>query len=488
MSHRPVPAARSFLAVLLIGVLLAGCSLCKKSGAPVFSGDFTPSSGPLRAGAAAVEIVLPNGTALAGFGAAPRRATDGSALFSFGPLLPGGCLDPDPSTAAVLFTPNTGTRDPLTARALVLDNGARRLAIVKIDAIGMSRRLRDAVAAAAGSGPLPIPAAHVAVVATHTHSGPAGVADQIAWQIIASDCYSQAVFEAVRSAAVQALEAARAALVDAQLGVNSTHVAGISRNRRPQPYAPGPAPLDTELALIKVVTTGGTPIAALFNFAIHGTWYDDQNLQFSADVMGAMERQVQLATGAVAIFTNGAEGDVAPQKSAALDTVDKVGALVAGEVLALWNATATTPTADLRAVFTDIAMPAPRYNPVGCLPLGGSSTTLCDLMPGGAPPTLPLPRWVSTTLPFQALRINDTVLVAVPGEPVTELGTAIRDAATAAGLGRGYVLAVANDHGGYFTTTTQYDLATYEGAATLYGRDTGARVVASAGLVIDKVK
>ena len=35
-----------------------------------------------------------------------------------------------------------------------------------------------------------------------------------------------------------------------------------------------------------------------------------------------------------------------------------------------------------------------------------------------------------------------------------------------------FILALANDHGGYFTTAAQYQAGTYEGTATLYGEDT----------------
>ena len=473
----------------LLAALLSGCSTSSGGGGPpLFTGAFTASSGTLQAGAATVPIVLPPGTALAGHGGPPRRALDGSILLTGGPLSPLGCFDPDPSTAAVFFAPNTGTIDTLTARALVLDNGARRLAIVKVDAIGMSRKLRDAVADAAA--PLGIPRPHVAVVATHTHAGPGGVSDQPAWEIAASDCFSQAVYDAVKSAAVLALSQAHAALTPAKLGIGSVQVSGFTRNRRDEIYPPGAAPLDVELGLIKVETTGGVPIAALINFAIHGTFYDGDNMKVSADAPGAIEREIEkvLPPGAVAIFTNGAEGDVAPQKSTTINTPEALGAGVAAKVAALWGAIVAQPTADLRVVFTDVAMPPPQYNPLGCLPLAETTTTVCDIAPGGMQPTVPLPKWLSTTLPFQAIRINDTVLVTVPGEPVTDLGTTIKQQAVAAGLARGYVVALANDHGGYFTTTAHYDKPTYEGKATLYGRDTGATVVEATAVVIEKVK
>lgn len=470
----------------LVGLgVLAGCCLTSSSSSgppPALAGAAAPSSGPLQAGAATVPVVLPNAPSLAGYGGPPRRALDASMLATLGPLAPTGCIDLDPSTAAVFFAPATGTKDPITARALVLSNGARTLAIVKIDVAGMSRQLRDALAATAA--PLGIPAAQLAVVATHTHSGPGGVSHLAAWELTASDCFSQKVFDAVKSAAVLALSQAHAAMQPARVGIGAVDVPDVTRRR-----GGSNAPPDVQLGLIKVTTAANAPLAALFNFAVHGTWYDPNTFELSADVMGVMEGAVeQQLPGAVAIFTNGAEGDVTPDKSKNA-TIQIAGDRIATAVKTLWTGAPTSSTADLRAVFMDVAMPPPQYNPLGCVPLAETSITLCSLSPGGSPATLPLmPSWVSTTLPVQALRINDAVLVALPGEPVTDLGTEIKDYATAAGLAHGFVVAVANDHGGYFTTPAQYAQPSYEGTVTLYGPDTGATVVESAKHAIDQVK
>ncbi|MBX3023704.1 neutral/alkaline non-lysosomal ceramidase N-terminal domain-containing protein [bacterium] len=470
-------------AVLL---LVAGCCAAKPPTPQTFTGPAAASSGPLAAGAAAVPIALPNGVALAGYGSAGRRQMDGSILLTGGPLF-GVCVDPDPSTAAVFFKPSTGALDPLYARALVLDNGADRMAIVKVDAIGMSRKLRNEVAGV-GQG-LGVTDGLFAMVATHTHSGPGGVSDQAAWEIIASDCFSQAVYDAVRDAAVQALQAAVAGLQPARLGIGSTVVNGATRLRG-KDYPSKPSLPDIELGLVKVTTAGATPqpIAALFNFAVHGTWYTDANLQTSADYMGAIESQVAAAlpAGVVPIFTNGAEGDVTPEKPPG-QTLAAAAKPVADAVVNLWTATATDPTVTLHGVFTDKTMPAVRYNP-GCMPLANSSTTVCDLTPTHTPITVPLPgNWVSKTLPFQALRINQAVFIAMPGEPVTTLGLIMKQQAKDAGLA-GFVLSLANDHGAYFTTPEQFDAGTYEGTATIYGRATGATVLEQSQVVVDKVK
>src|SRR5271163_4762928 len=66
---------------------------------------------------------------------------------------------------------NTGTHDPLWAKALVFRQGDRQAALVFCDLVGVpravARRARERASAATG-----IPVANIAVAATHSHTGP----------------------------------------------------------------------------------------------------------------------------------------------------------------------------------------------------------------------------------------------------------------------------------------------------------------------------
>ena len=139
----------------------------------------------LKAGAATVDITPGAGVPLGGFGAAPRRVITAATIPAHLAAALGVCYDPSPGTAASLFAPNAGKRDPITARALVLDNGKTMAAFIKIDAIGVSRKLRDDLEATAKS--LGIPREHLIVSATHTHGGPGAVSEQKIWELIAID-------------------------------------------------------------------------------------------------------------------------------------------------------------------------------------------------------------------------------------------------------------------------------------------------------------
>src|SRR5687767_2807768 len=98
------------------------------------------------------------------------------------PLLRAGAaiVDISPTNFPVLvnamFTERSATRtvDPLTARAIVLDNGQMRLALVVVDTCMMPRELIDAAKEAAEKS-TGIPVERMLVSATHTHSAPSAM-------------------------------------------------------------------------------------------------------------------------------------------------------------------------------------------------------------------------------------------------------------------------------------------------------------------------
>lgn len=60
-----------------------------------------------------------------------------------------------------------GVHDPLYARALVLENGSSKVALISMDTAGMPNGV-DVVTAA--STELGIPASHLSIAANHDHS------------------------------------------------------------------------------------------------------------------------------------------------------------------------------------------------------------------------------------------------------------------------------------------------------------------------------
>lgn len=426
------------------------------------------SAGPaLRAGAASVTLALPRGVPLGGYGAAPRRRTDALSIAMQIAGLAGRCIDPTPADPASFFSPSTAQHDPLRARAVVLERGRTRLALLRIDAVAVSRKLRDELVAHART--LGIAPAALLVAATHTHSGPGAVSDRRLWQLLAMDCFHAGAYRAVVTAAERALDRAVASLQPASLGVGVTEVKGVTHNRSGRPGI-----VDRHLTLIKITTAPGTPLAAVVSFAIHGTCLGASNLELSADVSGQLESALAQKLRVSPLFLNGAEGDVAPSKGGHAGA-KQLGAVIATAAASLWKRTSVRSDATLAATAADVPMGTPSFN--GCPPLIDFVPAICQLITDNL---LPLSRWMPSKLPFAALRIGDLALATIPGEPITEIGRQIRAAGKALGFGHTAVVGLANDYMGYVTTPAEYRRYSYEARMTLYGRTTGTLAVQAA--------
>ncbi len=447
---------------------------------PDLSPDLTPDITPdktinpdtghlwLRAGAATVDITpTAKGVPLAGYGSAPRRDIANLATIPARVAAAlGACYDPTPGTVASLFAPNKGKHDPITARALVLSNGKTKAAIIKVDTIGVSRRFRDDVEAEAKK--LGIPKENLILAATHTHGGPGAVSDQKIWEIIAADCFHKTTYTAMLQGVVKSLKTAHANLTPARVGISSGSEKTVTKNRMING-----GKIDPELGLIKVVDYyTGKPIAALLNFAIHGTCLGASNMQFTADVMGYIEGAVEKKLGGgVAIFTNGAEGDIAPSQGGYTGAA-KIGAVLGETTAKLWKKTTTKKWIEIAGAYSDVKFPSPTFN--GCMPLFGTKTTICDLLPNVK---IPLSAFMQSKLPFGALRLDDVVLSTIPGEAIADVGLAVKAEGKKKGFRHTFVVGLANDYMGYIVSEKYYNLGEYESQATMYGKNTSTHVI-----------
>jgi neutral ceramidase len=215
--------------------------------------------------------------------------------------------------------PATGTLDPLFARVLVLEaTGAgapTRLAVVTLD-LGRSfgpaslARLR---AEAKSNGGIDC----LLIAASHTHSAP-----------VIKDAYRDAPpawEQAALGRIAKAVAQASAALEPARIGVGTGSVY-IGHNRlRVNPDGTvtwfevnttriPTAPVDPTVTVLRIDRADGTPLAVLTNYACHPVIFGEDNLRYSADYPGVMNRVVeqQLGGQVMSFFLQGAPGDINP--------------------------------------------------------------------------------------------------------------------------------------------------------------------------------
>ncbi|WP_233349302.1 neutral/alkaline non-lysosomal ceramidase N-terminal domain-containing protein [Hyphomonas sp. CACIAM 19H1] len=195
----------------------------------------------------------------------------------------------------------TGILDPIHVRAIVLENGAQRAALVTVDAGAIPNEIWQRLTTKA-EAELGIPANQVILTATHTHSVPFG------WSV----GYEEQLYQAVEEAA--------AALQPAKMA-SGTGVSYINVNRNIIDPATGrwwegpnyQGPSDKTVAVLSFQSLDGAPIAVYYNYAVHPVITGNLDL-ISGDIPGAASGYIEESLGedAVAVFSYGAAGDQNP--------------------------------------------------------------------------------------------------------------------------------------------------------------------------------
>lgn len=404
-----------------------------------------PVTGEVRAGRDARLACTLDEIPLAGYGGGDRRkswpATVGHTFF---------------------FRPSEGVADPVRVKSVVIEIAGQRMAFVSLDAVGAPINLIDAVVAELGGTGLDRD--NLVFAGTHTHSGPGALSDRVFWQIVAVDILDPQVFDHVKGNVVASIQAAVADLQPARLGTGVADVPGISANRRHEG-----APVNTELGVIKIENPEGEPLAAIFNFAVHGTCLGASNLLLSADNMGYAERYLEtMLPDAVALFVNGAEADVKPIANG-FDGAQAVGEALGAAVESVWQTTETAGSTTLEIQSAVTSLPELQVNATTC---DDTVDALLDAWLVGLPGDT-----AETEEQFMAIRLGESAWITVPGEPLTEIGAQIAAPVRAMGFEHAFILGLTNGYMGYVVTPEEYDLGGYETCGCLYGRDTGVFVV-----------
>lgn len=357
---------------------------------------------------------------------------------------------------AKLFKPSTSVHDPIRAKSLVLINGKEKLLFISLDVAGLTTEMyEDLLARLALLG---YRRDQVFVSATHTHSGPGTLSRRWLWQLLASDRFQDKVYIGVLDGIAQSVGAAEQSAQAAQLLAVSFSAQGMQRNRRHRDGW-----FDPTANLLLARSPSGEWLGALVNFAVHGTALNARNLELSADLPGAIERELQSQLHAPVLFINGAEGDVSPAEGG-FAGIEKLSRSFAQQVIRAvpaakpvrpdWSVHTSTLELGDPAVTMGACLPASWHRRIGnwiVLGLGDS-----------------VPHKVTVSY----LQLGELRMLAWPGEPTTTLGFDLKRAAPGA-----WVLGLTNGYQGYFTSPGEFAEGRYEACSSLYGPQAGERVV-----------
>jgi neutral ceramidase len=438
-------------------------------------------AGDLRAGAAAVEINPPKGTPLAGY-YSPR------------------------GSQTVL--------DNLYSKAIVLQQGETRIALVVCDLISLPRvtvtEARRLIEKQTG-----IPGANIMISATHTHTGPTlrrgsaldkltGGGDDLARR------YTETLPERIAQSVVEANRKLAPARLSAAVGQED----GISFNRRyfmrdgtvswnPRKQHPDvvrPAgPIDPEVGVLYFDTPDGKPLATYVNFALHPDTTGGEGV--SADYPGVLSRLLSESKGdaMVTVFANGCCGNINhldnhwlnPQKG--VQEARRIGTALAGVVCKTYPRLRTVNGAELRVMSEMVKL---RLAPITEDDLARAKQTMQKKGDAKVP-------FLETVKAYQVLDVaardgepwavevqvmslgDDVAWVSLPGEIFVELGLAIKKASP---FRYTMIAELANGSIGYIPNRAAYPQGNYEVVSARCAQGSGEMLVTTALALLRELK
>ena len=389
-------------------------------------------------------------------------------------------------------SPSDGVLDPVAAKALWLENDATTMLVITADLIAIPAQISKPVVqrltAATGLTPH-----QILLCASHTHSGPLPFGSPSAPGVAE---YSAFLIERLVDVGL----AAGAALVPCTVGTGIGEVDGF-RNRRTR-GAPNLVDRRVPVFAVRDESTDAV-LAVLFGVGCHPVTLGWENQLISGDFPGAAQRIVEEQfAGSVAMFLNTTEANVIPVTSPNLDALDPrgyregspagadaLGRTIADEVVRVLLGITTTPLLQLGSVRRVMQLQPNNAEfdlDVARRRLDGAASLLADALGADFAARSDGQLWALASqhvvnsncseddmrslmiacceflmwsariqrgsaldpvdVPIQVVQLHDFVLLALPGEPLVEVGI---EWSARAGSDHAFVVGLANAHHRY---------------------------------------
>jgi len=385
--------------------------------------------------------------------------------------------------------PSIGILDELYAKALVLDDGEERAALVVCDLIGLGRDIINDARRRIRS-PAGIKEENVMITSTHTHTGPD------------LEFVGEAWIENLKSQIAGVVYAASDCLKEARFGAAKGQCLVGSNRRNPNsPYSPyflyswPEGPMDPAVLVLRIEDVSGRVMGALVNYACHAVTLGPRELRISRDFPGYALRILEDAWGQdiVAIFMNGCCGNINPMwiwdrpdlsptprrmmpesLEERLKETGRLGHILGAESLkAAESIIDLTCEAKLKVKRVEVSLPVREDIPERML------KRIKDAKPGE-------PRYEycqrilrgeDIVTEVQAMALDDVAIVGVPGEVFVEYQIEIRKCSP---YEYTFVSELANDSIGYIPVAKAYEEGGYEPTAAVVAPDAGAKLTQTA--------
>lgn len=384
-------------------------------------------------------------------------------------------------------------QDELHARALALDNGQTRLALVTVDSCMVPRHIFDAAKKLVHQH-TDLPIENMLMSATHTHT--AGTAAPV-FQSEADAEYQLFLTRKIADSVRIALNNLEPCRIGWGVGKVPQHVFNRRWKMKPGTISPNPfggidqvkmnppagspdliepaGPTDPDLTIISVRALNGRPLALLANYSLHYVGAS----HFSADYFGAFADRIRQLLGAerqdppfVGLLSNGASGNINNidfrQKRPADPPFSKMKVVandVAAEALRVsydiryydWVPLSVRQTEIELGVRHPTDEERGRARQIMARAQGPSMRALEEIY---ARETVLLSDYpLKVSLILQALRIGELGIAAIPCEVFVEIGLEIKQRSP---FPTTFTTSLANGYNGYLPTPEHHRLGGYE--------------------------
>jgi len=364
----------------------------------------TDKPGELKIGWGTAVITLPAGTPLAGYSARESK-------------------------------PSTGVHDDICVKAVAFSDGEDTAVVVGADMLLVPTNVAEAVREAVAKE-TPLTANDILFTASHTHDSVGAFMPGLIATIsfgkydpkippILAKAFTSAILDAYKS-----MEPAKFAHGDIDA---KQYIHNRARN----------AGVDPVLNWMLIEKTSGKRCFVM-RFSGHPTILDDDNMEVSAEYPGYLQRAVEKATGATAVYLGGAVGSMspsAPEAPTAFEKCEAMGNVLAQLVLQASQTPAFENSADVVSISIPIDLPQLQMRPFSPKwRLSPFARYIVGLHSTG---------WMS------AVRVGDVAFVASPGDFSGEIASTWREWATPKGIDL-WVSGFSGDYAGYISPDRYY--------------------------------
>jgi neutral ceramidase len=372
---------------------------------------------------------------------------------------------------------STGVHDPLSARAMALEQDGKRLVLMSVELCGFyngtAEPLRELILKRSGLEP-----AELFMSAIHTHSAPTPVFDLSKGHSNNVE-YTRDLRDKLGDLARQALDR----MTPLQIGVGSG-ASPIGANRREAVrdsagktnivLGRNPSVLtDREVQVLKLTRAGDSKMAGVvFAYATHSTSLGPRNFLISGDIHGLSAQFVEKYLGIVAPAFAGASGNIDPWYRVLAEFNTTNGWIPEPMLLS------TLLGEEIVHVVSRIQKPLTNTvikTAIKTVDLPGKARGQAEASPTDA----------STPLVVTVACVGDIAFVGLGGEVFTEIGQAIKNASP---FSYTFVLTHCNGAAGYLPTRSSYAEGGYEVQSSPFGPGADERLVDEVGRMLQKLR